>query len=154
MKASSPRTILKSKRTQKGRRQGTQKERVPRVAVPSGWPTGHLRRLVAVSASGRVLIPNSLLSRDSQQVASWPVLLQAQCPLPFPYFKFLTLSMTFLSSSRSWREQVLFSVCLVIQLKRDKHLLYAWPAKCHLSFMPPPKVLAPGPSGGKKETLR
>lgn len=72
-----------------------------------------------MSASGRVL------SHDSQQVASWPVLLQAQCPLPFSYFKFLTLSMTFLPSSRSWREQVSFSVCLVIQPKRDKHLLYA-----------------------------
>lgn len=89
-----------------------------------------------MSASGWVL------SHDSQQVASWPVLLQAQCPLPFSYFKFLTLSMTFLPSSRSWREQVSFSVCVVIQPKRDKHLLYARPAKCHLRFMPPPKVLA------------
>lgn len=62
---------------------------------------------------------------DFQQVASWLLFLQAKPQLHFSYFKFLTLSLTFLLSSRFWKEQISFTPRLTIQQKRDGHLRYA-----------------------------
>lgn len=116
MEAFSQGTFLKITRKQKGRRQGTQKELVhqPWLLVVRHLP---LPQLLAVSC-------------DFQQVASLLLLLQAKPQLHFSYFKFLTLSITILLSSRFWKEQISFTMCSVIQLKRDRHLLYARQAQC------------------------